>query len=170
MKTFNQINRTSQDRRGWQLGVVALTAPLLLVAGFTIKMSAGLFCDPAALVGHAATLLIAGYCVLFPLLMGYLFGHQVVIKNLQRRITEEEYLVLQLQQDIRTKLLQTLPGFENARNRLAAEVGRASRAKQPTAPITITDVVKAAREEFLSVYGPMGAGGKRSLRRPEMVA
>ena len=137
MKLFDHIDPGSLDRRMWQLWVLALTTILILAAGLAIMMYAVLFSRPAGLTERHFTTLFTGYCVLMPLLVGYLFDRQLMIKHLQLRIAEEQSHVKNLEHEVRTNLLETLPGAGHFQDRLAMEYRRASRSEQPVSLVAV---------------------------------
>jgi hypothetical protein len=130
MRFFDQVDPGSLERRGGQLWVLALTTILVLATGLALMMYTILFSKPVGLTGRTFTTLFVAYCVLMPLLIGYLIDRQFVIKQLRRKITEEEKHITNLQDEFRSNLLETLPGITHFQDRLAMEHRRASRAEQ----------------------------------------
>lgn len=137
MKLFDQVDPGSLDRRMWQLWVLALTTILVLASGLAIMMYAVFFSRPAGPSGHMFITLFAGYCVLMPLVLGYLLDRQLVIKQLRRKISEEEHQIVNLLHEVKTNFLETLPGVAHFQDRLSMEFRRASRAEQPISMVTV---------------------------------
>ena len=131
MKFFDQIDPGSLERRAWQLWILALTTIFVLATGLALMMYMVAFSRPVGQFASAPTTLFAGYCVLTPLLIGYLLDRQIVIKELRRRITEEERQIVRLQHEFRSSFLENLPGLAHFQDRLAMEHRRAFRAEQP---------------------------------------
>lgn len=131
MKFFDQLDPGSLERRAWQLWILALTTILVLATGLAVMMYAIIFSKPVGLSGRTFTTLFTGYCVLMPLLIGYLLDRQLVIKQLRHRITEEEHHIVNLQHEFRSNFLANLPGLAHFQDRLAMEHRRATRAEQP---------------------------------------
>jgi GGDEF domain-containing protein len=137
MKFFDQIDPGSLDRRIWQLWVLALTIILVLATGLAIMMYAVLFSRPGGLPERLFVTLFTGYCVLIPLLVGYLFDRQLVIKQLHRKIAEEQSHVRSLEREVKTNALETLPGVAHFQDRLSMEYRRAFRSEQPVSLVVV---------------------------------
>jgi len=131
MAVFDKIDPKSLERRAWQLWVLALTTILVVATGLALMMYTVVFSKPVGVTGHAFVSLFTGYCVLMLLLIGYLYDRQLVIRQLRRRISEEEKQIMYLQREVRANFLETLPGVAHFQDRLAMEYRRASRAEQP---------------------------------------
>src|SRR5579872_4566469 len=137
MRLFDNVDPGSLDRRMWQLWVLALTIILVLATGLAIMMYAVLFSHPGGMTGRHFMTLFTGYCVLMPLLVGYLLDRQVVIKQLRKRIADEESHVLSLEHEVKTNFLETLPGVAHFQDRLSMEYRRASRSEQPVSLVVV---------------------------------
>jgi len=131
MKLFDQIDPGTLERRAWQLWILALTTILVLATGLAVMMYTIIFSKPVGLSGRTSATLFTGYCVLMPLLIGYLLDRQIVIRQLRHRITEEENHIVDLQHEFRSNFLANMPGLAHFQDRLAMEHRRASRAEQP---------------------------------------
>jgi len=172
IKVFDQIEPKSLERRMWQLWVLALTTILVLATGLAMMMYSTVFSKPVGVSGHTFTTLFAGYCVLMPLVIGYLFDRQLVIRQLRRKITEEEKQIMNLQHEVRANFLETLPGLAHFQDRLTMEFRRAATAEQPVSLVIAG--VKPARglsspADITSVYGDAAKGLTRKLRGEDSI-
>jgi len=167
MKFFDHIDPGALDRRMWQLWFLALSTILVLATGLALMMYAVLFSKPVELTeGHFTTLFTA-YCVLMPLLVGYLFDRHIVIKHLRRKIAEEEHQLMNLRFEARANLLDNLPGIAHFQDRLAMEFRRASRAEQPVSLVIVgvkPSVGRSNPAEATAVYGDAAKALTRKLR------
>lgn len=137
MNLFDHIDPKSLDRRAWQLWVLALTTILILATGLALMMYVTVFSKPTGGTGHTHSTLFIGYCVLMPLIMGYLFDRQIVIRHLRCTIDEDQKQISNLQHEVRANLLESLPGMGHFQDRLAMEYRRASSSEQPISLVMV---------------------------------
>ncbi len=89
------------------------------------------FSVPVVLSGPFVRKIFFSFCALSLLIVGYLMDRRIVVQHLRRRLIEEQGRARQLLNQASADLLETLPGLEHFRDRLAMEFRRAERAQLP---------------------------------------
>lgn len=174
MNIFDRIDPNSLENRSGQLWVLALTTIFVLATGLAVMMYTVMFSKPLGISQRTVATLFTSYCVLIPLLLGYLIERQFVIKRLRRRINDEENHISNLQHEIRSNLLETLPGLGHFQDRLAMEYRRASRAEQPLSLIMVgvkpSPALRGSSESNLTaLFGEAAKALTRTLRGEDSI-
>lgn len=126
MRVFDRIEKQAIDRRDWQLWVLALFVILILAGGSALLMYPTVFEAPETVSGPTLRRIFFAFCALCLLLVGYLFDRQMLIRQLRRKLAEEERRISSLREQASADLLTTLPGVEHFQDRLAMEFRRAT--------------------------------------------
>jgi hypothetical protein len=174
MKFFDQMDPGSLERRAWQLWILALTTILVLATGLAVMMYTIVFSKPVGLSGRTSTTLFTGYCVLMPLLIGYLLDRQIVIRQLRHRIVEEENHIVNLQREFRSNFLANMPGLAPFQDRLAMEHRRATRAEQPLSLVIVgvkpsPGLQPPTDDRLADVFGEAAKALTRKLRGEDSI-
>jgi GGDEF domain-containing protein len=171
MKLFDRIDRESLEQRADQLWVLALSIIVVLATGLALMMYTVLFAKPDRLTNHGLVTLFVGYCSLVPLLVGYLIDRQFVIKRLRRRIREDQNHIAQLEQEVRTNLLENLPGLEHFQDRLAMEYRRALRSGEPFSVImaAVKLLIDANTVDSADIFGEAARALASQMRGEDSV-
>ena len=172
MKVFDRIEQKDLDRREVQLWVLALTTLAVLAAGMALLMYPTVFKDPIVLSGITFRKIFFGFCALSALLLGYLLDRQIVIRNLRRLLLEEQKRIIRIRHEASSDLLNTLPGIDHFRDRLAMEYRRASGTKQPLSLLLVE--LKSSRElkdtsEVATAFGDAAMTMTRKLRGEDSI-
>jgi GGDEF domain-containing protein len=144
MRVFDRIDAFTLERRDWQLWVLAMVTIFILTLGMAVLMYPTVFSAsewPDRVVLRRSFL---GFCILCLLLEAYLLDRQLVIRQLRKRLLEEQRLKASILAQASTDLLGSLPGFSHFRDRLAMEFRRAANIQQPLSLLVVR--LKLARE------------------------
>jgi GGDEF domain-containing protein len=93
-------------------------------------MYPAVFSENVVLSGDTRRKAFFGFCTLSVLLLGYLVDRQIVIRQLRRRLEEQQQTNILIRSEASTDLLETLPGFEHFRDNMAMECRRAAATHQ----------------------------------------
>ena len=172
MRIFDQTDPMTLERRDAQLWVLAITMILILGAGTAILMYPMVFTGPAIFAGGIPRNAFFGFCVLCVLLAGYLIDRQLMIRQLRRRLAEEEKQNIRLHHQASTDLLECLPGYCHFQDRLAMEFRRAVTTQQPLSLVVVS--LKSAGElsdphEINTSFGDAAKVLIRRLRRQDSI-
>jgi GGDEF domain-containing protein len=126
MSIFDRIDPLDLDRRELYLRMLALTVILVLAIGLALMMYPTVFSEPLVLAGPSLPKFFFSFCALSLLLIGHLIDRHMEISHLRKQLAEEEQLIARIRREASADLLNTLPGFNHFRDRLAMEHRRAS--------------------------------------------
>lgn len=172
MRAFDQVDRKTLDRREWHLRILALAVIVILMTGMALLMYPAVFANPVVLSGITLRKTFFGFCALSALLVGYFIDRQIVIGNLRTRLVEEEKRIVDIRHEASADLLETLPGLDHFRDRLAMEYRRASNSHQSFSLLTIR--LRPSRElsdteEVQTAYGDAAKALTRKLRGEDSI-
>jgi GGDEF domain-containing protein len=131
MNIFDRVDPTRLDRRDTQLWMMAIAMIMIFSVGIALLLYPAAFSVPVVVSGPFMRRAFFSFCALSLLIVGYLMERRIVVHQLRRRLTEEQDRARQLLNQASAELLDTLPGFEHFRDRLAMEFRRAERAQLP---------------------------------------
>ncbi len=173
MRVFDRVDPVTLERRELSLWLLAVSVILILAVGMGLLMYPAVFANPVILSGITLRKFFFGFCVLSILLVGYLVDRQIVIRGLRKRLEEEEKLILRVRQEASADLLDTLPGFDHFRDRLAMEYRRAVTMNRPLTTLIVA--LKPSREllnspvEISAAYGDAAKAMVRKLRTEDSI-
>ncbi len=172
MRVFDQLDPTTLDRRELHLWLLAITVMLVMATGTALFMYPTVFSEPVVLTGPTLRRMFFGFCVLSILLAGYFLDRQLTIRQLWKRLFEEQRRVMNLRHEASVELLESLPGFSHFQDRIAMEFRRASNTREPLSLLVVQ--LKPGREltETLDITSAFGDGAKallHTLRREDSI-
>ncbi len=172
VRFFDHIDATTLEQREWHLWVLALSVIFVLAVGLMLLMYPTVFSNPVVISGITLRKTFFAFCVLAVLVVGYLIDRQIVISHLRRRILEERELVNRIRHEASSDLLETLPGLDHFRDRLAMEFRRASSMQQSLSLLIVE--LKTLREfsatsEFTTALGDAAKVLTRKLRGEDSI-
>src|SRR5713226_10714162 len=130
MQVFDRIDSRKLDRRDAELWTLAITMILVLCSGMAVVMYIAVS-HPVTLTGASGKEIFVGFCVLSLLLVGYLTERQITVRHLRKALKEERTRTSYLLSQASTDLLESLPGYDHFRDRLAMDFRRALSLQQP---------------------------------------
>jgi GGDEF domain-containing protein len=172
MRAFDRIDPTMLDRRELHLWLLAITVMLVMAIGMALLMYPTAFSEPVVLTDPTLRKTFFGFCVLSVLLAGYFLDRQLTIRQLRKRLFEEQRRVAKLRHEASAELLESLPGFGHFQDRIAMEFRRASHTQEPLSLLVVQ--LKPARElsEPVEITSAFGDGAKalvHTLRREDSI-
>lgn len=137
MHIFDEIDPSKLERRDTQLWVLAMAMITILATGIALLIYPSAFTAPVVLSGPFVKRAFFSFCVLALLVVGYLMERRIVVRRLRKRLEEEQTRARRLLNEASAELLQTLPGVEHFRDRLAMEFRRATNAQLPLSLVLV---------------------------------
>jgi GGDEF domain-containing protein len=131
MHVFDRIDAATLERRDWQLWALAMVCIFILTVGMALLMYPTVLASSEGPGGVILRRSFFGFCVLCLLLEVYLLDRQLVIRQLRRRLVEEQRQKVRILEQAGADLLGSLPGFAHFQDRLAMEFRRAANIHQP---------------------------------------
>src|ERR1700693_1987872 len=155
MHIFDRLDPLLLERRNAQLWNLAISVIVTLATGFALLLFPSAFQREVAFSGREMRGIFFSFCLLSVLIVSYLVDRQVAIRQLRRRLREEETRNGRLLLQSSMELLDNLPNFEHFQDRLAMEFRRSTIGLQPLSLIVVslTPHVFANSDELSSVYG-----------------
>lgn len=172
MQIFDRIDPATLDRRDTQLWVLAIAMIVILAAGVALLMYPAIFAMPVVLSGSLVRRVFVSFCVLSLLVVGYLMDRRFVVNGLRRRLVEEQARARRMLNEASAELLNTLPGIEHFRDRLAMEFRRTVNAQLPLSLVLVG--LKASdhlgdSNDALTAYGDAAKAMVRKLRGEDSI-
>lgn len=131
MQIFDHIDPSNLERREWHLWTLAITLIVILSAGLALLMYPTVFGTQVVISGRDFRGAFFGFCALSTLLAGYLVDRQIVISHLRKGLLHDRTLITKIRLEASADMLDSLPGIDHFRDRLAMEHRRASGTHQP---------------------------------------
>lgn len=155
MHIFDRIDPWLLERRNAQLWNLAISVIVILSTGFALLLYPSAFQREVSLSGREMQRVFFSFCVISVLTVSYLVDRQVAIRQLRRRLREEETRNGRLLLQTSMELLDNLPNFEHFQDRLAMEFRRSTIGLQPLSLIVVslTPHIFANSSELSTVYG-----------------
>jgi GGDEF domain-containing protein len=172
MRVFDQVDPTTLDRRELHLWLLAITVILVMATGTALLMYPTVFSEPVVLTGPTLRRTFFGFCVLSILLAGYFLDRQLTIRQLWKRLFEEQRRVAKLRHEASAELLESLPGFSHFQDRIAMEFRRASNTQEPLSLLVVQLKPQRALSEPVDITSAFGDGAKalmHTLRREDSI-
>jgi len=167
VRLFDRLDRTTLDRRTWELSALALGVVIVLGAGLVLVMYPSVFATNEASRGHAARTLFVSFCVWFVLTVAYLFDRVYVIHKLRRSLAQQRGQIEALRQEASDDLLGTLAGFTHFQDQLTMGFRRAVQVREPLSLVLVrvqpSPTLNSPREVSLTL-GEVARGLVRKLR------
>ncbi|MBI1984153.1 MAG: hypothetical protein HYS61_08145 [Acidobacteria bacterium] len=172
MRVFDRIEASTIERRDWQLWLLALAVILVLSGGVALLMYPAVFSEPLTMTGSTLHRVFFAFCLLCFLLVGYLLDRHVLIRRLRRQLAEELQRRVDLLEQASADLLESLPGLDHFRDRLAMEIRRASTVRQPVSLLIVA--LKTSPEVEMAggaatAFGDAAKAIIRKLRREDSI-
>lgn len=172
MRVFDRIDPTNLDRRELQLWLLATVTITVLGAGMALLMYPTVFAQPVVVTGPTMRKMFFGFCGLTILLVAYLLDRHYAMRQLRRRLVEEQERNRALRQQASVDLLDTLPEFSHFQDRLPMELRRAATTEQSLSLLVVH--MKAARgltdqNEVSTAFGDAAKSMIRRLRREDSI-
>jgi GGDEF domain-containing protein len=172
MYIFDRIDPARLERRDTQLWVLAIAMIVILASGIALIIYPSAFTMPVVLSGVLLKRVFFSFCILSLLVVGYLMERRIVVSRLRARIREEEQRSRRMLNEASADLLNTLPGTEHFRDRLAMEFRRSTNAQLPLSLLLIR-LSPSGRlnpsEEILTAYGDAAKAMLRKLREEDSI-
>ncbi len=172
MHVFDRIDPSALERRDWQLWLLAIAIILILSGGVALLMYPAVFSDSQAIAGSTLQRIFFAFCLLCFLLVGYLIDRHVLIRRLRRALAEEHLRRATLLEQASADLLESLPGPDHFRDRLAMDIRRATTMEQPLS-LLIVGLRPSPHLEIAdgatTAYGDAAKALIRRLRREDSI-
>ncbi len=163
MRIFDRVRLQDIDRRNWQLWGLAIVMIIILAIGLALYMYALASEGGFWLTERNAEEGIIAFCALALLFAGYLIDRLIVIARLRRELSEERKRNLELRAQSNKELLETLFGPNQFCDRLALELQRAAKSRQPLSGLTISLEVSQDISEGEEIYSAFGEAVKAMM-------
>ncbi|HUJ33138.1 MAG TPA: GGDEF domain-containing protein [Candidatus Acidoferrum sp.] len=170
MSSSGNTERKSLDRRELQLFVLAIISMLVSAAGFAVLAYPAIFSGTAVLVGSTAKVCFFGFCLLYILLVGYLWERYRMSCRLRQQIESQQKRYAELRQQAGREFLSALPAFNQFQDRLVMEYRRATRVSDSFSVfvVSLAPAMNVADEaETTAAYGDAAKAISRKLRRED---
>lgn len=138
MRVFDKVNAATLERRDWELWALAMVCIFILTVGMALLMYPTILSSSEGPGGTLLRRSFFGFCVLCLLLEVYLLDRQLVIRQLRKRLVEEQRLKVRILEQAGADLLGSLPGFAHFQDRLAMEFRRAANMQQPLSLLMVS--------------------------------
>lgn len=171
MELFDRIDPLKLDRRDTQLWLLAIAMILILASGIALLIYPAAFSRAVAISGPHMRRVFVGFCALSLLLTGYLIDRHLAIRQLRRRLVEEEGRNARLLQQASVELLDSLPNFEHFQDRLTMEFRRAVIAMQPLSliAVSLSPGNLSGSEDLSTAYGDAAKSILRRMRKEDSI-
>ena len=137
MQVFDRVDAATLERRDWQLWALAMVCIFILTVGMALLMYPTVLAGAEGPAGVILRRSFFGFCVLCLLLEIYLLDRQLVIRQLRKRLVEEQRQKARILEQAGADLLGSLPGFAHFQDRLAMEFRRAANIQQPLSLLVV---------------------------------
>ena len=167
MRVFDRVDAATLERRDWELWALAMVCIFILTVGMALLMYPTVLASAEGPGGALLRRSYFGFCVLCLLLEIYLLDRQLVIRQLRKRLLEEQRLKARILEQAGADLLESLPGFAHFQDRLAMEFRRSANTDQPLTILTVAlgltrSVLLPA--EIITAFGDAAKAIMRRLR------
>ena len=170
MRIFDRIDPASLDRREMQLWLLAIATITILATGMALLMYPTVFSEPVVLSGSTLRKVFLGFCGLSVLFVAYLLDRQHVMRQLRKRLSDEEVRNQKLRHQASEDLLETLPKYSHFQDRLPMELRRASRTQGSLSLLIIRIKISSqisGQNEIATAFGDAAKSIVRRLRRED---
>jgi GGDEF domain-containing protein len=144
MRMFDKIDVSTLERRDWQLWALAMVCIFILTMGMALLMYPTVLAGAEGPAGVILRRSFLGFCILCLLLEVYLLDRQLVIRQLRKRLREEQEQKARILAEAGADLLGSLPGFAHFQDRLTMEFRRAANIQAPLSLLMVS--VKHSRD------------------------
>jgi GGDEF domain-containing protein len=144
MRVFDRVDAATLERRDWELWALAMVCIFILTVGMALLMYPTVLSSSEVPGGALLRRSYFGFCVLCLLLEVYLLDRQLVIRQLRKRLREEQQQKARILAQAGADLLGSLPGLAHFQDRLAMEFRRAANIQAPLSLLMVS--VKHSRD------------------------
>ncbi len=172
MAKFDQAELDNLERRELHLSVLAAVFVIALAGGAALLMYPVVFVHPDEGSKWTLRIAFAGFCVLTPLFVVYLFDRQRTVRKLKQHLVEELKRNMDLRNQANVDLLRGLPDLSHFHDQLAMEFRRASSAQRPLSLVTVKVMLSSTisgEKETTGVLGEAVKGITRNLRQTDSI-
>lgn len=165
MQVFDRIDPAKLESRDAQLWVLAIAMIAILAAGLALLIYPAAFTIPVILSPSFVKWVFFSFCALALLVVGYLMERRVVVQRLRNRLAEERKLAQRLLNQASADLLESLPGVEHFRDRLAMEFRRAVNAQLSLTLILVSLRASNRLSDLGDISSAFGDAAKVMIRK-----